>query len=329
MLSIPAVLRSAERGIFGDAWAFTRAAGGGFVDAGVNTVKGLGSLAKGGYKLVTDSQTREKAWDTANEVAGRAKDYGSKVVDDPGKPFRDARDGATSMSNAFKEAREKAASEGRSAEFWGDLTGSGAFEVGSMLIPVGAASKLGKAGKIADAGADTAKALDKAADLGKASKTAKGFPDGPPCAVSKCPNAALPAKRTVVDLRTITADEANAPFVSKGWSPPYAAGTKVRKFTVAQPTKFVRVHTAGNPTGAFLVRADEIAGMTSAEIKQHLALPSLPTHIRQVTVPAGTPMQVGKVGAQPGFGVPNDGGFQYQLLGRVPESAFGPSVPLQ
>lgn len=191
MLSIPAVLRSAERGIFGDAWAFTRAAGGGFVDAGVNAVKGLGSLAKGGYKLVTDSQTREKAWDTANEVAGRAKDYGSKVVDDPGKPFRDARDGATSMSNAFKEARDKAAAEGRSAEFWGGLTGSGVFEVGSMLIPVGAASKLGKVGKIADAGADTAKALDKAGDLGKA---AKGFPDSPPCAVEKCPKSGTETK---------------------------------------------------------------------------------------------------------------------------------------
>jgi RHS repeat-associated protein len=137
------------------------------------------------------------------------------------------------------------------------------------------------------------------------------------------------ANRTITNLRTVSAEEANAPFIAKDWSPPYATGANVRTFTTESPTEFVRVHTESNPTGAFLVRADEIAGMTPAQIQQHLALPSVPTHIRSVIVPPGTPMQVGKVGAQPSFGVPNNGGFQYQLMGRIPDNSFGPSVPLQ
>ncbi len=35
-----------------------------------------------------------------------------------------------------------------------------------------------------------------------------------------------------------------------------------------------------------------------------------------------------RVGAQPEFGAPNNGGIQYQLLDAIPESAFGPSIPL-
>jgi filamentous hemagglutinin len=69
--------------------------------------------------------------------------------------------------------------------------------------------------------------------------------------------------------------------------------------------------------------------MTPKQIQQHLGLPSVPTHMRPVTVPAGTRMQMGRVAAQPSFGVPNPGGVQYQLLETIPESAFGPSVVLR
>jgi len=134
--------------------------------------------------------------------------------------------------------------------------------------------------------------------------------------------------RTVTNLNGIPASEANAPFVAKGWSPPYAAGTRPRTFTTGAPVDFVRVHGENNPTGAFLVRADEIAGMTPAQIQKHLALPQVPTHIRPVTVPSGTKMQVGRVGAQPDFNVPANGGIQYQLLEQIPDNAFGPSTLL-
>lgn len=119
------------------------------------------------------------------------------------------------------------------------------------------------------------------------------------------------------------ADVANAPFVAKGLNPPYDIGTQVRTFTTTNNVQFVRVSTIDNPLGSFLVRADEIAGMTPQQIQQHLALPKIPTHIADVTVPTGTNMQVGRVAAQPAFGVANKGGIQYQLLNPIPTTSFG------
>jgi hypothetical protein len=62
--------------------------------------------------------------------------------------------------------------------------------------------------------------------------------------------------------------------------------------------------------------------MTPAQIQQHLALPRVPEYISDVYVPAGTRMQMGRVGAQPAFGVPNNGGVQYQLLDTIPSPSF-------
>lgn len=129
-------------------------------------------------------------------------------------------------------------------------------------------------------------------------------------------------------MRAISADQANAPFVARGWNPPYDVGSQVRTFTTNTDIQFVRVSTMDNPQGAFLVRADEISGMTPLEIQQHLALPKIPTQIADVNVPMGTNMQVGRVAAQPEFGVNNKGGVQYQLLDQIPSTNFGVPRPL-
>jgi hypothetical protein len=134
---------------------------------------------------------------------------------------------------------------------------------------------------------------------------------------------------SIANVRAISAEEANAPFVAKGWSPPYDAGSQVRTFTTTSDVGFVRVSTAENPQGAFLVRADEVAGMTPQQIQQHLALPKVPTQISDVVVPAGTKMQVGQVAAQPTFGVASKGGTQYQLLNPIPSSSFGTPRPIR
>lgn len=81
------------------------------------------------------------------------------------------------------------------------------------------------------------------------------------------------APSAISDLRAISATEANAPFLAKGWSAPYDAGSHVRTFTTNQEIIFVRVSTVENPQGAFLVRASEVEGMTPTQIQQHLALP--------------------------------------------------------
>lgn len=92
--------------------------------------------------------------------------------------------------------------------------------------------------------------------------------------------------------------------------------------------QFVRVHGAGNQQGAFLVRAKEIAGMTPQQIQQHLALPKVPTHVSDVFVGSGVRMQMGRIAAQPSFGVTSTRGIQYQLIDQIPSSAFQNMRPL-
>ncbi len=136
--------------------------------------------------------------------------------------------------------------------------------------------------------------------------------------------AAQRAERGLVrNLRSISADTVNAPFVARGWNPPYSAGSRVRTFTTKTDLKFVRV-TTDSPVGAFLVRPKDIAGMRPEQIRIHLALPKVPTHILDVNVPAGTKMQTGIVAAQPSFGVLTRGGIQYQILDQIPTTSFGP-----
>ncbi len=158
-----------ERGLLGDSWAFTKSLGKGVWDAGTGLVEGVGELAKGGYALATDEKARESAWKTTKKIAEAAGDYGEEVWDDPAKAYRDARDGTLAAYNSFEQAKEKAAAEGRSAEFWGDLAGKGIFEIGSTIIPVGVAAKAGKLGKVAKG----AKQLENSGDMVSASKKAE------------------------------------------------------------------------------------------------------------------------------------------------------------
>jgi hypothetical protein len=132
----------------------------------------------------------------------------------------------------------------------------------------------------------------------------------------------------VSNVQTITAEEANAPYVSKGWNAPYTEGTDVTKFTTDSEIDFVRVHGVDNQEGAFLVKADEIAGMSPEQIQDHLALSYTPTHFSDVSVPANTQMQTGSIAPQSDWGV-GGGGVQYQLLDDIPSSSFSNMRPLQ
>ena len=153
----------------------------GFVGAAKGTWEGAKSLAKGGYALATDPEARQQAWETTKKVAGQVADYAGEVYDDPAKAYRDARDGASAMYTMAEEFVETA-----DAEDWGKLVGAGVFEVGTALIPVGAAAKAAKLGKLskvakaADKIEDVVDAVDDAADAAKALKHAK------PGAAAKC-----------------------------------------------------------------------------------------------------------------------------------------------
>ena len=125
----------------------------------------------------------------------------------------------------------------------------------------------------------------------------------------------------------LSADAANAPHIAKGNRPPYAAGTQARDIALQNDRVFVRVHGEGNQARSWMMRPHEIEGLTPQQIQNRFALPELPAYVSDVHAPAGTRIRVGTVGEQSGWGT--GGATQYELLDRLPFSAFQNRRPLQ
>ena len=120
-------------------------------------------------------------------------------------------------------------------------------------------------------------------------------------------------RNSIYDVKAIAAHEANSRFPRDlRWEPPFSTGSQVREFKTNKELDFVRVFT-DREKGGFMVRAEEISGMTPAEIQKHLALDAVPTHMIDVKVPPHTPMLTGYVGPQPQFGFTSTGGIQYYV----------------
>jgi len=66
-------------------------------------------------------------------------------------------------------------------------------------------------------------------------------------------------------------------------------------------------------------------GLTPQQIKSKYALPEVPTYMSEVHVPSDTRIRTGKV--NPVFGG-NGNATQYELLQRLPESAFKNTIRL-
>ena len=128
-------------------YGFAAAAGKGAWEGLADTADGLRSLAKSGAQLFTDATAREQAWQTTKQISAAVKNYAKATVDDPAKPFRDSRNGVLAAYESFDQAKNKAATEGKSNEFWGNLVGRGSFEVTLFLVPAGIATKVGKSAK--------------------------------------------------------------------------------------------------------------------------------------------------------------------------------------
>jgi filamentous hemagglutinin len=125
----------------------------------------------------------------------------------------------------------------------------------------------------------------------------------------------------------LSAADANAPHLAAGRRPPYAAGSRAREIVLQQERSLVRVHGEGNQARSWLMRVEEIEGLSPAQIKDKFALPEMPRYVSDVQVPKGTRMRVGTVGEQAGWG--RGGGTQYELLDRLPETAFRNRRPLE
>ena len=97
-------------------------------------------------------------------------------------------------------------------------------------------------------------------------------------------------------------------------NPPYKAGTGAAQFTLSSSAKYVRVFDDNNSVknGCWVMRYEDVQGLTAQLIKDKFALPPLPTHICDVNVPVGTKLHTGIAGPVNGWG--NEGGLLYDII---------------
>lgn len=97
--------------------------------------------------------------------------------------------------------------------------------------------------------------------------------------------------------------------------PPYKPGTLVQEIELTENTTFVRVFDGVNSgqAGGWIMKAEDIAGLTPAQIQAKFALPNLPNQVTDVVLEAGTKIRTGVV--NPLFGH-QGGGIQFDLMGQ-------------
>ena len=107
-------------------------------------------------------------------------------------------------------------------------------------------------------------------------------------------NEALPPGTTITNVAN--ADIVNAASIAKGYQPPFIPGSSVIDITTTQPIQMVRVFVetpnASSQFGTWVMRAEDVAGLTPEQIASKFGLPQVPTKMTDVNIPAGTQLQV-------------------------------------
>ena len=126
----------------------------------------------------------------------------------------------------------------------------------------------------------------------------------------------------------ISAEERNSVLSSVYSNPPYKSGTPVIGFKTTQSTGNLYIKVSANNninSGGFVAKADDILGLTPAQINSKFALGYEPQYYCYVNINSGTQMYTGIVG--PNYGLPG-GGIQYDIFGQLENVTFGPTYPL-
>ena len=109
----------------------------------------------------------------------------------------------------------------------------------------------------------------------------------------------LPSGSQVTGLRT--ADAANAAAKASGFGPPFVPGSSIVELTSDQGVKFVRVYVdlpeRSSQVGSWIMRAEDVAGLTPQQIASKYALPQVPTRITDVQLPPGVKLEASVAGA--------------------------------
>ena len=114
-------------------------------------------------------------------------------------------------------------------------------------------------------------------------------------------------------------------------NPPYKTGTPVGKFTLSNSEQYVRVYNPNynNMSGRWIMRLEDIQGLTAQQIKDKFALENLPTYICDVNISTGTQLHTGIAEGITGWG--NGGGLQYDIIGfdyNTMQSWFTNGIPI-
>ena len=99
-----------------------------------------------------------------------------------------------------------------------------------------------------------------------------------------------------------------------GYDPPYLDGTEVKYIKYETDQRFVRVYSSkGKQVSSWIMKYEDIEGLTAREIKIKYSLPDEPYYITDVRVPSGTEIETGIVNA---LFCGDSGAQQYNLLGQ-------------
>ena len=117
---------------------------------------------------------------------------------------------------------------------------------------------------------------------------------------------------------TQDADNVNSNFSEIGYESPYKPGTQTSTIELTQKTKtgeYVRVYdnVNSNQAGGWVMKADDIKGLTPQQIQSKFSLPSTPTHVTDVIFESGTHLRTGSANSLFGF---EGGGVQFDMMGQ-------------
>jgi hypothetical protein len=115
-----------------------------------------------------------------------------------------------------------------------------------------------------------------------------------------------------------TADEVNVGY-PPGTKDPYASGTIAIEYVTDSSQKFARHHGADNQVGSWMLRQEEITGLTPMQIQKKYSLPNTPEYVSDVVVPSGTSVRTGVIGKN--FGG-RRGATQFELREKISPDGF-------
>lgn len=136
-------------------------------------------------------------------------------------------------------------------------------------------------------------------------------------------------KKTLAEVESTTAEEANRMLATQyALKEPYRPGTRVYTFRASEEAHLARVYAEGvtNREGAWLLDPKHIEGLSGEEIATKFSLPSIPTHVSNVTIPKGTVIERGAVNKTI-FDGDADVAYQFRLL-DIRNVRFANGIPL-